>query len=77
MAELFGWSDEKLAELRQQRRSMVSFEIEPAGDQVKLTVVHDDFESDSEMLRGVVDGWPAILSSLKSLLETGEALSAA
>jgi hypothetical protein len=41
---------------------------------VKLTVIHDDFEPGSEMLKGVSEGWPAILSGLKTLLETGEPL---
>jgi DNA-binding transcriptional ArsR family regulator/uncharacterized protein YndB with AHSA1/START domain len=75
MAEMFGWSEEKLAELRKEKISKVSFHIERAGaDTVKLTVVHDDFEPGSEMLKGVSQGWPAILSNLKSLLETGETL---
>jgi uncharacterized protein YndB with AHSA1/START domain len=74
MAPMFGWSDERLAELRKERRSKVTFEIEPAGPMVMLTVTHDDFEPDSEMLRGVSSGWPAILSGLKTLLETGEEL---
>ena len=74
MARMFGWSDERLAELRKERRSKVTFEIEPAGPMVMLTVTHDDFEPDSEMLRGVSSGWPAILSSLKTLLETGDEL---
>jgi uncharacterized protein YndB with AHSA1/START domain/DNA-binding transcriptional ArsR family regulator len=75
MAQMFGWSDERLAELREEKRSKVTFEIEPMGPMVMLTVTHDDFEPDSEMLRGVSGGWPAILSSLKTLLETGEELS--
>lgn len=53
----------------------VTFEIEPAGSAVKLTVTHDVFEPDSEMLMGIKDGWPAILSNLKSLLETDEIVS--
>jgi len=72
MAGMFGWSEEKLAELRNEKRSKVTFDIEPAGPAVKLTVIHDDFEPDSEMLRGVREGWPAILSNLKSLLETDD-----
>ena len=72
MAQLFGWSDEKLAELRKEKRAKVTFEIEPVGPAVKLTVIHDDFEPDSEMLKGVREGWPAILSNLKSLLETDD-----
>ena len=75
MAQMFGWSDEKLAELQQEKRSKVTFELEPMGPMVVLTVTHDDFEPDSEMLRGVSGGWPAILSGLKTLLETGEDLA--
>ncbi|MGW7516165.1 ArsR/SmtB family transcription factor [Streptomyces sp. NPDC054796] len=76
MAEMFGWSEEKLAELRKEQISKVSFEIEPLGESVRLTVIHDDFEPGSEMLEGVSEGWPEILSSLKTLLETGEPLPA-
>jgi uncharacterized protein YndB with AHSA1/START domain len=73
-AEMFGWSEERFAELVQEPLSKVTFDIEPFGETVKLTVVHDDFVRDSEMLKGVRDGWPAILSGLKTLLETGETL---
>jgi hypothetical protein len=44
------------------------------GATVKLTMTHDDFDEGSEVLRGVSNGWPAILSSLKSLLESGRAI---
>lgn len=75
-AEMFGWSDEQFAELVKEKRSKVTFEIEPVGDgTVKLAVTHDDFEPDSEMLKGVSQGWPMILSNLKSLLETGNTLT--
>jgi hypothetical protein len=51
----------------------VTFDIEPQGDGlVKLTVLHEDL--DLEMHRGVSGGWPQILSSLKTLLETGHPL---
>lgn len=39
---------------------------------VRLTVIHDELEPGSEMLRGITQGWLAILSSLKTLLETGQ-----
>ncbi len=42
---------------------------------VKLIVIHDDFVPGSEMLKGVSGGWPLILASLKSLLETGQPLA--
>jgi len=56
-------------------RETVSYEIEPAGDAVRLTMTeaHERVLSD-DILSGGRAGWPAILSSLKSLLETGEAL---
>src|SRR6202171_3447381 len=55
--------------------TLVTYEIEPAGDAVKLTLIqsHDRPLSD-DILSGGRQGWPAILSSLKSLLETGDAL---
>lgn len=58
------------------KHSRVTFTIEPFMDSVRLTVSHEDLEPDSEMLHGITQGWPAVLSSLKSLLETGEPLSA-
>jgi uncharacterized protein YndB with AHSA1/START domain/DNA-binding transcriptional ArsR family regulator len=73
-ARLFGWSDETFAQLVQEPQSKITFELEPVGDTVKLTVVHDDFVPDSEMLKGIRDGWPEILSNLKTLLETNETL---
>jgi uncharacterized protein YndB with AHSA1/START domain len=55
--------------------TLVSYEIEAAGEAVKLTLTeaHDRTLSD-DILSGGRQGWPAILSSLKSLLETGQAL---
>jgi hypothetical protein len=44
---------------------------------VKLTVRHDDFDTGSAVLPGITQGWPRILSALKTLLETGELLPAA
>jgi uncharacterized protein YndB with AHSA1/START domain len=56
--------------------TLVSYEIEPAGDAVRLTMTesHDRPLSD-DILSGGRSGWPAILSSLKSLLETGQPLA--
>jgi uncharacterized protein YndB with AHSA1/START domain len=56
------------------RHSRVSFLIEPIADMVRLTITHDELESGSDMQRKVSAGWPRVLSSLKSLLETGRAL---
>jgi uncharacterized protein YndB with AHSA1/START domain/DNA-binding transcriptional ArsR family regulator len=71
------FSEEYFARVAAERRSKVSFEIDPVGEGVKLTVIHDDFDPASATLESVSGGWPMILSSLKSLLETGNALSEA
>jgi uncharacterized protein YndB with AHSA1/START domain len=57
------------------RHSRVTFEIETLGDMVRLTVTHDELEKGSEMERSISRGWPRVLSSLKSLLETGRPLN--
>jgi len=63
------------AEWGAEPRSRVAFDIEDAGGGVvKLTVVHDGFEPGSAVLQGVSGGWPAVISALKTLLETGSAL---
>jgi len=61
-------------EARGEKHTRVTFEIEPVRDLVRLTVTHDRLEAGSEMLKGITDGWPKVLSSLKSLLETGRPL---
>ena len=56
--------------------TLVSYEIEPAGDAVRLTLTEaHDRPIDDDILSGGRSGWPAILSSLKSLLETGAPLA--
>jgi uncharacterized protein YndB with AHSA1/START domain len=59
---------------RRDRQSRVTFDIERVADMVRLTVTHDDLETDSKMHRSIAAGWPRVLSSLKSLLETGRPL---
>jgi uncharacterized protein YndB with AHSA1/START domain len=52
--------------------TLVTYEIEPAGDAARLTMTEShDRTIDDDILSGGRQGWPAILSSLKSLLETG------
>jgi DNA-binding transcriptional ArsR family regulator/uncharacterized protein YndB with AHSA1/START domain len=72
---LIGSSPEEVAALAAERRSNVSFELEPMGELVKLTVTHGGFDPDSTILPGISEGWPTILASLKTLLETGEPLA--
>ena len=61
-------------EMRNERPSRVVFNLEPHGKFVKLTLTHEGFAEGSKMLDDVSKGWPAIMSSLKSLLESGSAL---
>ena len=69
-----GFDEATVAAWRAEPRSKVAFDIEDAGQGVvKLTVVHDGFEPGSGVLQGVSGGWPAVLASLKTLLETGSA----
>jgi uncharacterized protein YndB with AHSA1/START domain/DNA-binding transcriptional ArsR family regulator len=72
LAGVIGFSDEWIAAVAAEPRSKVTFDIEPAGDAVKLTVVHDDFEPGSKVAESVSGGWPQVIAKLKTLLETGE-----
>jgi len=56
-------------------QSRVTFEIEAIGDMVCLTVTHGNFKADSKMAGKVASGWPRVLSSMKSFLETGKGLN--
>ena len=60
--------------LENEKPSRVVFDLEEINGQVKLTMTHDDFADDSEVFPKIQTGWPSVLSSLKSLLETGQAL---
>ena len=55
--------------------SCVTFEIELLEEMVRLTVVHDDFKTGSTMSGRISQGWPRVLSNLKTLLETGAAFN--
>ena len=54
----------------------LTYTLEPQGEAVKLTVLHESDVPDSKVIGATSQGWPVILSSLKSLLETGESLEA-
>ena len=70
------WRNEFLPEFKAEGYTRCTFDIEPAGEMVKLSVTHEAEADGPHRLieEGVSKGWPMILSSLKSLLETGEAL---
>ena len=54
--------------------SRVTFDIEEYETMVRLTVTHDELEAGSGMEKGIKQGWPIVLSSLKSFLETGNGI---
>ncbi len=73
-AKAVGLGADAYARVAGEGRSKVTFEIEPLGALTKLTVVHDDFDEGSVLHSLLSQGWPGLLSSLKTLLETGEPL---
>ena len=65
------WRNEWKPEFRDEGWSLCTMEIERVGEAVKLTVTHGMQREGSKFIGAVSQGWPQILSNLKSLLETG------
>ncbi|HVX75053.1 MAG TPA: SRPBCC family protein [Bradyrhizobium sp.] len=61
-------------EYKDELPALATFVLEPYGKLVKLTLTHEGFAEGSKFLKGISKGWPAILSGLKSMLETGRPL---
>lgn len=61
-------------EMKKEKPSRVTYVIEPRGEMVRLVVTHEGFADDSKTLQSISTGWPMVLSSLKSILETGKPL---
>ncbi|NOJ44344.1 SRPBCC family protein [Bradyrhizobium australiense] len=61
--------------MREEPATKVTFTIEPYGNLVKLTVTHEGFVEGSKLVGAISSGWPAILSGLKTVLETGKPLA--
>jgi uncharacterized protein YndB with AHSA1/START domain len=68
------WRNEMKPEQRAEGYSRVTYGLEKQGASVKLTILHEIDKPGSKLLQSVSGGWPLILASLKSLLETGEPL---
>jgi uncharacterized protein YndB with AHSA1/START domain len=66
------WQNEWKPELKAEGPSRCTFELEPAGRAVKLTITHEMERPGSKLITAVSNGWPQVLSNLKSLLETGD-----
>ncbi|MGA2256986.1 MAG: SRPBCC family protein [Thermoguttaceae bacterium] len=71
---VLSWRNEFKPELRAEGYSRLTYELEKQGESVKLTITHRIDKLESKFIEAVSDGWPLILASLKSLLETGESL---
>jgi uncharacterized protein YndB with AHSA1/START domain len=76
LADALGFDDNLAAALARESRSKVTFELEPQGGKVKLTVTQDGFDPGSRAVEMVGEGWPTLLSDVKSYLETGSILAA-
>ncbi|MFE7773680.1 SRPBCC domain-containing protein [Streptomyces sp. NPDC057445] len=72
---VYDWSQTGEPDLNGGRQSVVSFELEAMGEVTRLNVVHGGLDPDGEFLKIVKPGWPMLLSSLKSLVETGRPLA--
>jgi uncharacterized protein YndB with AHSA1/START domain len=70
---VYSW-DSCSPEAQRERTSRVTFDLEPRGKVIKLTVTHDELDERGVTLRNISGGWPMVIASLKSLLETGHAL---
>lgn len=73
-AAAVGLDDDTRAALLAEPRSAVTFDIQPvegAGELVQLTVTHTSEVAESTLIGMVSEGWPPLLSNLKTLLETG------
>jgi uncharacterized protein YndB with AHSA1/START domain len=71
---VLSWRNEFKPELHEEGYSRMTYTLEPQGESMKLTVLHEMRKPDSKLIEGVSNSWPHLLSSLKSLLETGESL---
>jgi uncharacterized protein YndB with AHSA1/START domain len=79
---VYTWNMKDTPEVAKRRGapSKVTYELTPMGEMVKFRLIHEnllpeDVEMDPNTFRGINNGWPAVVSSLKSLLENGVALN--
>ena len=69
---VLSWRSEWSAAFKAEGNSKCVFEIEPTGPSSKLTLTHSSERPNSTFIGAVAEGWPLVISNLKSLLETGE-----
>jgi uncharacterized protein YndB with AHSA1/START domain len=66
------WQNEWRPELKAEGPSRCTIVLEPVNEAVKLTVTHESARPEAKLIGAVSNGWPKVISNLKSLLETGE-----
>jgi uncharacterized protein YndB with AHSA1/START domain len=71
------WRNEFMPELKAEGFTRCTFEITPRGEATELRITHETDRDHSKTIEAVSGGWPRILASLKSLLETGQSLPVA
>jgi uncharacterized protein YndB with AHSA1/START domain len=71
---VLSWRHQMRPELKAEGEARCTIDLETTKDMVKLTVTHEMARTGSKLIAAVSGGWPGILSSLKSYLETGKAL---
>lgn len=71
---IFSWHSVLDPDMKKEKPSRVTYLIEQHGEIVRFTVIHEGFDAGSKTLPSVAFGWPMVLASLKSILETGEPL---
>jgi uncharacterized protein YndB with AHSA1/START domain len=69
---VMSWLNERQPEFQAEGNARCIYEIEPTMASVKLTLTHSIERPNSKFIEAVSDGWPLVLSNLKSLLETGD-----
>ena len=68
------WRHEIVPELKAEGYSQCTITLSPQADAIELKIIHEIDHADSKLIAGFGEGWPPLMSSLKSLLETGEPL---
>lgn len=71
----YTWHVHYNPEAKKEAPSRVAFDLEAVADATKLTVTHDDFPINSVVFAQIDEGWIAILSNLKTLLETEQVMA--
>ncbi|MBI1360924.1 MAG: ATPase [Alphaproteobacteria bacterium] len=69
------WENQFVPEMKAEGHSLLTYEITPTEGGVKLVLTHEMDRPESKLIDAVSNGWPPLISSLKSLLETGEPLA--